>query len=179
MDHACALVLTGDAARYRQFCSLVLKRFGNTKVADIAFHAARVCVIAPDGVADPGRPLALAKQAVAAKSPAAWHLHTLALAHYRAGNYKEAAAQFEASMKAGPTWSNVVNWLGLALVCHRLEKPAEARQWLDRATAWIDQAERDLVREAETPTGVHLHEWLECRVLRREAEALLNAAPRK
>jgi tetratricopeptide (TPR) repeat protein len=179
LPYAATLVLAGDAARYRQFCEQVLKRYGGTREADLAFHVARVCVIAPGGAQDWARPLALAKQGADIKSPATWLLHTLGLAQYRAGNYEAAIAQFEASMKAAPQWSNVVNWLGLALAYHRLEKPAEAQQWLDKATAWIDQAEKGLPREAETPTGVHLNEWLESQLLRREAEALRKAAPEK
>jgi hypothetical protein len=81
---------------------------------------------------------------------------------------------FEESLQADPKSGRaVLNWLWLALAHQRLGKPAEARRWLDKAQGWLDQYREGLPAHAEEDLGLHLHNWLEAHVLRREAEALL------
>jgi hypothetical protein len=67
----------------------------------------------------------------------------------------------------------VVNWLWLALAHQKLGSRNEARQWLARATDWLDQQGGRMPVEARE-MGSHRHYWLEAHVLRREAEALLR-----
>ena len=84
---------------------------------------------------------------------------------------------FERSLKADATPGRaVVTWLWLALAHQRLGKAEEARRWLGKAQAWLDQYRDGMPADAEEKVGLHLHNWLEAHVLRREAEALL--APR-
>jgi tetratricopeptide (TPR) repeat protein len=93
---------------------------------------------------------------------------------YRAGRYQEAVPLFEQSLKADATPGRaVVNWLWLALAQQRLGKTEEARRWLGQAQAWLDQYRDGMPARAEQELGLHLHNWLEAQVLRREAEALL------
>jgi hypothetical protein len=67
----------------------------------------------------------------------------------------------------------------LALANHRLGKAEEARRWLNKAQAWLDQYRDGMPAHAEEEFGLHLHNWLEAHVLRREAEALIpSEAPR-
>jgi hypothetical protein len=68
----------------------------------------------------------------------------------------------------------VVNWVWLALANQRLEKSEEARRWLGKAQAWLDQYRDGMPAHAEEELGLHFHNWLEAHVLRREAEALLS-----
>jgi len=70
-----------------------------------------------------------------------------------------------------------LNWLWLALAHQRLGKAEEARRWLGKAQAWLDQYGDGMPSRAEE-LGLHLHNWLEAHVLRREAEALLGAGPK-
>ena len=65
----------------------------------------------------------------------------------------------------------VINWLWLALANQRLGKAEEARHWLGKAQAWLDQFGDGMPARAEEEVGLHLHNWLEAHVLRREAEA--------
>jgi hypothetical protein len=73
----------------------------------------------------------------------------------------------------------VLNWLWLGLAQQRLGKSDEARRWLDKATAWLDQHPGGMPVRAEEQFGLHLHNWLEAHVLRREAEALLGPAEKR
>jgi hypothetical protein len=70
----------------------------------------------------------------------------------------------------------VVNWLWLALTHQRLGNVEEARRWLGKAQAWVDQHRDGMPARAEEELGLHLHNWLEAHILRREAEWL--TAPR-
>jgi hypothetical protein len=73
----------------------------------------------------------------------------------------------------------VLNRLWLALADRRLGKAEEACRRLGEAQAWLDRFGDGMPGGAEEELGLHLHNWLEAHVLRREAEALLNAGPGK
>jgi hypothetical protein len=72
----------------------------------------------------------------------------------------------QAHGKRGTVW----DWLFRVLVHPRLGHPDEAKQWLDKAVAWIEKADQ------EKTLGPR--DRLELRWLRREAEALVNAQKR-
>jgi lipopolysaccharide biosynthesis regulator YciM len=144
----------------------------------IAYLAARTCVLGPNASDDPAGVVGLAGQAVADDPKCPWYLHTLGMAHYRAGEFDRAIQRLRESNDAEPAWSaNVVNWLGLAMGYHHLGQAEEARKWLDKAVKWIDEA------AAKSPKGTRgaipgldsSHDWLACHVLRREAETLLTS----
>jgi hypothetical protein len=66
-----------------------------------------------------------------------------------------------------------VNWLWLAIAKQRLGKPQEACRRLNEAQAWPEQYPDGMPARAERELGLHLHNWLEAHVLRREAEVLI------
>jgi hypothetical protein len=85
----------------------------------------------------------------------------------------------EQSLKIDPRpGSAVLNWLWLALTCQKLDQKAQARSWLEKATKCLDQYRDGLPAGAEQKVGLHLHNWLEAHILRREAEAGLGVVPR-
>jgi hypothetical protein len=87
---------------------------------------------------------------------------------------------FEPSLKADPTPGHaVLNWLWLALAHQRLGKAEEARRWLGKARAWLDQYRDGMPALAEVEVGLQLHNWLEAHVVRREAEALIRPAEKR
>ena len=95
---------------------------------------------------------------------------------YRAGRFQEAVHLFEQSLGASSKLGHaVVNWLWLALANQRLGRAEAARRWLDKAQAWLDQYGDGMPARAEEEFGLHLHNWLEAHVLRREAEALIQS----
>jgi hypothetical protein len=99
---------------------------------------------------------------------------------YRAGRLPEAVALLEQSLRADSTAGRaVVTWLWLALANQRLGKAQEARRWLDKAQAFFDQYASGLPNGAERQSGLHLHNWLEGHLLRREAEASVPSHPVK
>src|SRR5262249_12907433 len=106
---------------------------------------------------------------------AAWYLHTLGLAHYRAGQFDEAVRRLQESTALTPAWAaDVDNWLALALAQHRLDHEEEARRWLDKAMEWSDRQSRPADAGSAAPPPLYWHDELARQLLLREAEALLK-----
>jgi tetratricopeptide (TPR) repeat protein len=88
------LVLADRIEAYRQACGEILERFGPSQDPEVACHAVRACVLAPQAVPDPRVPVELAREAVA-RDPREWTLYTLGMAHLRAGQLDQAAERFQ------------------------------------------------------------------------------------
>jgi tetratricopeptide (TPR) repeat protein len=186
-EYAAIQLLSGDRDRYRWTCDQMVQRCGKVPMLS-AYHVARACTLAADSVKDPGQPERLAEGELKALPR---HFLGLALTEqgalrYRAGAFREAELFQEQSLRADPRpGMAVVSRLWLALTNQRLGKTEEARRLLDRAAKWLDQARPDFYHSeggvpgsAEEKAGLHLHNWLEAHVLRREVEALLGIVPR-
>ncbi len=169
--YGCLLLLQGDRNGYEQFCKKWTDRVGDTPAC--GYVLARAWGVSPDPVVPAQQIVERAGKAVQAdRTP--WNLHVLSLAHYRNGEFKRAIERAEESN--GGNWvgsAKALNWLVLAMAHSRLGQAADARQSLQRAlelagraspvqlpgVAWPDMGPQDLV---------------ECELLRREAEELIN-----
>jgi tetratricopeptide (TPR) repeat protein len=175
-EYAALLLLSDDRRGYARACGHMAELRGNGR-GPRAYHVARACTLAPDAVADAALPGRLAETELQASAKQFWSLTEQGALAYRAGRYQESASLFEQSLKADATPGRaVVNWLWLALAHQRLDKAEEARRWLAKAQAWLDQYRDGMPARAEEELGLHFHNWLEAHILRREAEARL--APR-
>jgi serine/threonine protein kinase/Flp pilus assembly protein TadD len=175
-EYAAVLLLSGDREGYRKACAHMVEKCGPPDLR--AYHVARACTLAPDAVAEAGQPARLFRADLESRNDEFWSLTELGALEYRAGRYEDAAPLFERSLHAAPLGGRaVLNWLWMALTQQRLGKPEEARRWLTRAQAWLDQYDDGMPSRADEELGLHLHNWLEAHVLRREAEALLGAGP--
>ena len=139
-----------------------------------AYYVARACTLAPDAVAHASLAGRLAEKELQGSAREFWSLTEQGALAYRAGRFQQAVPLFEQSLRADPMSGRaVLNWLWLALAYQRLEKSEEARRWLGKAQAWLDQYRDGMPARADEELGLHLHNWLEANVLRREAEALI------
>jgi tetratricopeptide (TPR) repeat protein len=175
--YAGALVLAGNVAEYKRLCVRQLQSDATLQCLSQpgrkSYLLARVCLFAPAAVVDGDRPSTMAEQAVAAQPKAAWYLHTLSLADYRAGRFDSAVKRLEKSMGSDPAWAaQSINWLVLAMAHYRLGHAEEARQWLARAEQPGDKDRSGMTRAPYL--SMHVHDWVTYLVLRREAENLLN-----
>jgi tetratricopeptide (TPR) repeat protein len=145
-----------------------------------SYHVARACTLAPDAVAEASLAGRLAEQELQAFTREFWSLTEQGALAYRAGRFKQSVPYFEQSLREdSKSGGAALNWLWLALAKRRLGEAEEARRWLNKAQAWLDQYPDGLPARAEEELGLHLHNWLEAHVLRREAEALIpSEAPR-
>jgi tetratricopeptide (TPR) repeat protein len=178
-EYAAVLLLSGDRRGYAKVCAGMVERFG--RAPDLrAYHVARACTLAPDSVPDVTRPGHLAQKELTSQAGEFWSLTEQGALAYRAGRFQQAVPLFEQSLRADPKSGRaVLNWLWLALAHQRLGKAAEARRWLGKAQTWLDQYRDGMPARAEGELGLHLHNWLEAHVLRRESEALLGTKPAK
>jgi serine/threonine-protein kinase len=178
-ENAALLLLSGDRPGYARACAHLIKACGKAG-GPRAYHVARACTLAEGAVAEASLPGHLAAKEIQASARTFWSLTEQGALHCRAGGLPEAVALFKQSLRADPTPGKaVLNWLWLALAQQRLGKAKEARRWLDKATAWLDQYRDGMPDGAEGELGLHLHNWLEAHVLRREAEALLRPAEKR
>jgi serine/threonine-protein kinase len=172
-EYAAVLLLSGDRLGYNQASVHMVAAFGKPG-GPRAYHVARACTLAPDAVTDPSLPGRLAATELEANTKQFWSLTEQGALANRAGRFEESVALFERSVEANSTpGAAVVNWLWLALANQRLGKTDEARRWLNKAQTWLDQYREGMPPRAEQNLGLHLHNWLEANVLRREAEELI------
>jgi serine/threonine-protein kinase len=175
-EYAALTLLSGDRPGYSKACAHMIDRCGKAG-GPRAYHVARACTLAPDAVAEASLPGRLAEKELQDSAEAAWSLTEQGALAYRAGHYQPAVAFFEQSLKADTKPGRaVLNWLWLALAKERLGKAEEARPWLSTADTWLDQYRDGMPARAEEELGLHLHNWLEAHVLRREAEALIQSS---
>jgi tetratricopeptide (TPR) repeat protein len=97
---------------------------------------------------DPRRAVELAKKAVELTSNAGMHWNTLGVSQYRTGNWNEAFAALDNSMKLR-NGGDSFDWYFLAMTHHQMGHKKEARQWYDRAVEWHEKnqpKDEDLAR---------------------------------
>jgi tetratricopeptide (TPR) repeat protein len=178
-EYAALLLLSGDRQGYVQTCAKLTERCGKTPELR-PYHVARACTLAADAVTDRALPGRLAGKELNDSTREFWSLTEQGALAYRAGRFQESVPLFEESLRANSKLgAAVVNWLWLALANQRRGKSEEARGWLNKAQAWLDQYGDGMPAHAEDELGLHFHNWLEAHVLRREAETLIRSdAPR-
>jgi serine/threonine protein kinase/tetratricopeptide (TPR) repeat protein len=154
----------GDRDGYRGTCAAMLGRFGGTARPDVAYWVAWTCVLAPDAVANPDRPVELAGAAFGGPPEAGKYSLGLGAALYRAGRFGEAVRCCD---EAAPRVTALSAYTGffLAMAHHRAGHGAEAREWLSQARAWT---------ERDADKGLPWNRRLTLHLLRREAEALIQ-----
>jgi tetratricopeptide (TPR) repeat protein len=173
-DYAALLLLSGDRPGYARACAHMVERCG--KPGGLRpYHVARACTLAHDAAAGAAVPGRLAETELRANARQFWSLTEQGALAYRAGRFQEAVSLFEQSLKAdAKPGAAVLNWLWLALANQRLRNAEEARRWLGKGQAWLDQYRDGMPARTEQEIGLDYHNWLEAHVLRREAEALIQ-----
>jgi tetratricopeptide (TPR) repeat protein len=178
-ENACLLCQLEDGPGYQKLCSRMVERFGRSRAIDDAVFLAHSCVLAPGALADAAEVVKRAKQRLALTAPPnvhnAFSVHVLGLAYYRAGQHGAAVECL--TNDASPRDYEIVgvlNCLVLALVEAKRDRPAEGRQWLDRASKWLEEENRNLPPGgAVMPARWAWRDWLLVQTLHREAQRLL------
>jgi len=173
VDYAVLLLETGENAEYERLRSLTLSRWADTNDLGTLEQVVRAAGLTPLSAAEAKQFLHAARRYREAH-PNEWNVcGYLALACYRAGRWDEAAELGHATQKARGELTEPLTWLTLALVHLRQGHPDQAKPYLAKVDAW--QASY-----AKSPMpGVLLvsadwQDWLASRILRSEAESLLD-----
>jgi tetratricopeptide (TPR) repeat protein len=99
----------------------------------------------PDGkLRDPQRAVDLAAKAVAGDPKNALFRDTLGAARNRAGDWKGAIADLEQAIRLRKTDDPANSYAGffLAMAYRQIGDQAKAREWFDKAVAWMDQGKQ-------------------------------------
>jgi tetratricopeptide (TPR) repeat protein len=91
------------------------------------------------GLRDPQGAVINARRATAILPEEGNYWNTLGAAHYRAGEWDDARDALTRSMRLR-NGGDSADWFFLALVDHKLGKPAGAREWYDKAVARIQRS---------------------------------------
>jgi tetratricopeptide (TPR) repeat protein len=128
---------------------------------------AQASVLAPGGAKNPIELVNFAERARKNSHNALGALWSLALAHYRAGQWDKALARADEAIAHRPdtAW---LSWPVLALGHAKLGHADEARRWLDKARDWHQHERRRQVTES---AGFASPEWADFEIIYREAAA--------
>lgn len=171
----------GDLSEYRKFCNAMLSR--SEPVADpmLAAAAAKACLLQPGGAAG-AEPLgALVQAALSLDEKHAlytWVLFLKGLYDYRCGRFAEARTACRNSRARAPSDFAALlagNQIVEAMSLYRQGAIGEARQSLAAADRLLDEQGP---RPADGDLGEFWHDWLCCRILRREARKLADGPAR-
>jgi len=164
--HALLRLQLGDRAGYSEACTTMRDRFVKVPNAAVANQLAWTCALAPDALSNLTPVVNLARLVVRVNPQDATVRNTLGAILYRAGQDTEAIKELTEAIRLNSAGGTAIDFLFLAMAHHRLGKPADAKNWLEKAT------------QAHTKQlPVFWTDRLEWQLLHREAEALLNARP--
>jgi tetratricopeptide (TPR) repeat protein len=171
-EYAAVQLLSGQRDAYRRTCAEMMMR---ARVPEMrSYHIARACTLAPDAVPDLAPVKKVSDRELRASATAFWSLTERGALQYRDGRYQEAPLLLEESLRVEPEpGAAVLNWLWLSLACQKLGQDDEARRWRDQAGDWLARQGTELPADARA-RGLHLHNWLEAHVLRREVAEVLR-----
>lgn len=166
----------GDLPAYRQYCKTLLSRWGKTTDPILADRTAMACLILPGGVEDPDQLAPLRKTVLSEGEKHSFYMYflgTQGLHDYRCGRFSEALTACRKSRERSTTYLalTVLDQTVEAMSLFRLGKSDEARQVLAAVGRLLD-AKGPRLESGDL--GTAWNEWLLCRMLRREAAALID-----
>jgi tetratricopeptide (TPR) repeat protein len=174
--HALAplLVAEKDVEAYRQLCTEMIARFGQTTNAPTADVVAKDCLILPSSGVDLDSVAALAETAVTrgkGQTPYTFYLCTKALADYRQGKFPEAVARTLEILKDPFPYTQAEGSAVLAMAQFRLGRMEEARA----ALAKLEKVLRDdLPPLRSRDLGHDWKDWIIAHALLDEASTLIE-----
>ena len=172
-EAALLLLQTGDADGYCRICQSLQRDLGASPTSDARAYFLWTCLLGPDAVTDYEPLLKIAADQGVLASPS--RPFYLAASYYRAGKYHEAARLFDQKEPSLPGQGDlVIDWWFRAMTYRRAGRAEDAKQWMDKAVAWMSDAQ-----QAKLQPGQKMADWpwtqrLELSLLRREAEAALK-----
>ena len=166
----------GDEDGYRDACRRMLRQFDGGTDEEVLMTV-RACVLVSSPVVDAAELVRQAER-IAALEKVHWRLYLAGLAHYRAGQHDRAVERLNESLTLDPSWSaRAINYPALAMAYHKLGKADEARLALDSAEKAIDGWTEATYQDPVGSMPILWIDWLECRLLYREARLLVTGSP--
>jgi Flp pilus assembly protein TadD len=155
----------GDAGAYRATCEEMARRFGTATDPEPIRVIAVAVSMAPDALPDLSA-LTRRMREITAATPRVGFWRGLGWLHFRARDYAAAVNALEKAAAIDKGSGNAWTGLVLAMALDHVGRKDEARTCFQKAVVWLD-------------VNLSRHNWndrLHLQLLRREAEALLQAA---
>jgi serine/threonine-protein kinase len=172
-EWAAVQLLAGDINGYRQACQHMIDAADRGRMRN--YLAARVATLAPmppDSIAKVTR---ISGAELQSFKDDFWSLTEQGALRCRAQQHEDAKMFLERSLQAEPKpGAAVVNWLWLALSHDHLGDTATATSYFEKARSWLDSLNGQRPANS-SELGLHLHNWLEARILISEMESLMKA----
>ena len=171
-EFACLLKWLGDTKGYEQFSRELAGRTALPPNEYAAYIMARVCLLQADTPIPPKDILSWIESG-STNEAAAYRLHVLGLAYYRAGDYQKAIEFLDKSN--ANRWTDAarsMNWMVLAMTYHQLQNVEQREECLKTARKFIALAEP---KQAGGAVDLFAPDWIEYQVLSREMDELSKA----
>ncbi len=165
-ESAAVRALAGDDSGYRNACDSMLERCESAGIR--RFLVARACTLAVVSDQQLTRAAELGKPELDLHADSHWSLNEQGALLCRQGKYSEAIFVLERSLTLSSRPEDcIIAWIWLSRAHAGLGATETARMWLSKAAMYLDESSRK-------PEALHLHDWLEAQILRREVEAILE-----
>jgi tetratricopeptide (TPR) repeat protein len=175
-QHALLRLYVGDQEGYRDACRQMLELFGDSDSNQTTIETVRACVLAPGAPCDPVE-LTRRAQHVADVDKAAGSFYVAGMAHYRAGQYRQAAERLKTASTVDLSWEfRAIAYPGLAMAYHRLGDVDRAQEALANAEEFFERGAGNL---PQIPLDALPEPWfdaVEFMQLRNEAWRLLKGS---
>jgi tetratricopeptide (TPR) repeat protein len=172
--HGLSQLAAGDFKGYRETCTRLLAHFADARDAGACCCVAWVGALAPDAGLDPVWLRRFAERAATSDPTNSDYLLVLGVALYRAREYGTAVERLNQAVANQGQGGRVESWLFLALAHQRLGHDEEARRWLDKAVAWIDQRQLGRPEDATGRASLPWQDRLQLILLCQEAKAAVR-----
>jgi hypothetical protein len=164
--YACALLLAGGEQGYGRYVSSQAETHTDAIEPFTLYVLSRMAMLAEHPPVPPGLILDWTSRAVKAEPRVAWYAHAQGMAAFRAGDMAMARSAIEESERLPWGDSGLLNQVALSLFDLCEGRTLSARARLERASRVLDSP--PLVRSIAG--RVHLFDWLEFQILRRQIE---------
>ncbi len=165
-EYAAVRILAGDAPGYREVCASLLERCEKDNLR--RFLVARACTLVRGSDQELARAAELAMPELDLHADTHWSLTQRGALLCRQKQHRKAISVLQESLGSNSRPVDcIITWVWLARAHLSLGEEDSAREWLGKASTWLDQSE-------SKPQEIHLHNWLEALTLRRELEATLS-----
>jgi len=164
-EYAAVRILAGDTPGYREVCTLMLQRCEKENLR--RFLVARACTLVRGSDQELARAAELSNLELDLHADVYWSLTQRGALLCRQKKHREAITVLEKSLRSNSRPEDcIITWGWLSRANLSLGQEDGARMWMGRVNTWLDQS-------TTKPDGIHLHNWLEALILRREIEATL------
>jgi serine/threonine protein kinase len=185
-EHALLCLSQDNVAGYLEVRRRMQAHFRGTVNPFFSIELVRTSALSPSVDPEIERMARLAEELLPGHSWEWYHPYILGLAYYRAGRYDDSVDKLRTSLTAGENLVvRALSFPVLAMAQHRLGRASEARQLLADADAEIERWTRDVYENvgdshwvhhlgSGVPRPVAWWDWVEFRVLHREAKLLIE-----